>query len=113
MHRSTHHHNGDMRVVITGGGTGGHVYPGLAIEAALRADAAARGERYQAVFIGNRKGVEATEVPKTGVPISFVPAGPLARQHALALIAGAGKNLAGLGVAIAALNRYQPDVVIA
>lgn len=102
-----------MRVVITGGGTGGHIYPGLGIEAALRADAAARGERYKAVFIGNRKGLEASIVPQTGVPTAFVPAAPLARRDPFSFVAGLGLNLAGIGVATAALNRFRPDVVIA
>ena len=50
-----------MRIVFAGGGTGGHVYPILAVADALRE----RVEDLETLFIGTRSGLEATVVPET------------------------------------------------
>ncbi|MCB1150095.1 glycosyltransferase [bacterium] len=59
-----------MRIVITGGGTGGHVYPGLAVAEALRG-VDPEGE---VLFVGTRGGMEARLVPEAGYPFTTVPA---------------------------------------
>ncbi len=51
-----------MRVVITGGGTGGHLFPALAVRAAL----AARRPEVQVLFVGASGGVESTVLPRLG-----------------------------------------------
>ena len=51
-----------MRVVITGGGTGGHLFPALAVGAAL----AARRPEAQALFVGASEGVESAVLPRLG-----------------------------------------------
>ena len=53
-------------VLITGGGTGGHVFPGLAAAAALTA----RGVRVH--WLGTRAGMESRLVPAAGIPLSFL-----------------------------------------
>ncbi|HTX03184.1 MAG TPA: UDP-N-acetylglucosamine--N-acetylmuramyl-(pentapeptide) pyrophosphoryl-undecaprenol N-acetylglucosamine transferase, partial [Candidatus Acidoferrales bacterium] len=102
-----------VRVVVTGGGTGGHIYPGLAIDAALREDCNARGEEYASIFFGTKRGLEGTIVTKAGVPLELIPSRPLARRLSAQLIATAGANAAGFAVASRALARFRPDVVIA
>jgi UDP-N-acetylglucosamine--N-acetylmuramyl-(pentapeptide) pyrophosphoryl-undecaprenol N-acetylglucosamine transferase len=62
-----------VRVLIAGGGTAGHVHPGLALARAL----ATRG--HEAGFIGTEGGVEARLVPAAGFPFHPIPAAPLAR----------------------------------
>ena len=62
-----------MRVVIAGGGTGGHTSAGLAVAAALRA----RG--VEVSWIGSPNGIEAERVPAAGIPYYAVPAGKLRR----------------------------------
>lgn len=62
-----------MRVVIAGGGTGGHTSAGLAVAEALRA----RG--VQVSWIGSPNGIEAQRVPAAGIPYYPVPAGKLRR----------------------------------
>lgn len=54
------------KVVISGGGTGGHIYPGLAIADKLKEYG------YESYFIGTKKGLESSIVPKANYPISFV-----------------------------------------
>jgi UDP-N-acetylglucosamine--N-acetylmuramyl-(pentapeptide) pyrophosphoryl-undecaprenol N-acetylglucosamine transferase len=62
-----------MRVVIAGGGTAGHVYPGLAVGRVLRA----RG--HEVSFLGTQAGLEATLVPAAGFPFHAAPAVALRR----------------------------------
>jgi UDP-N-acetylglucosamine--N-acetylmuramyl-(pentapeptide) pyrophosphoryl-undecaprenol N-acetylglucosamine transferase len=59
--------------VITGGGTGGHVMPALAVACELRA----RG--HSVLFIGTRRGLEAKLVPAEGFPIEWIEIGGLMR----------------------------------
>ena len=59
--------------VITGGGTGGHVMPALAVARELRA----RG--HSVLFIGTRRGLEAKLVPAEGFPIEWIEIGGLMR----------------------------------
>ncbi|HCO01947.1 MAG TPA: undecaprenyldiphospho-muramoylpentapeptide beta-N-acetylglucosaminyltransferase [Actinobacteria bacterium] len=63
-----------MRVVIAGGGTAGHVFPGLALARAL----SARG--HEVSFIGTERGVEARLIPAAGFRFDVVPAAPLLRK---------------------------------
>jgi UDP-N-acetylglucosamine--N-acetylmuramyl-(pentapeptide) pyrophosphoryl-undecaprenol N-acetylglucosamine transferase len=67
------------RVLLAGGGTGGHVYPSLAVAAALR-DAA---PGLEIEFIGTERGLEARAVPEAGWPLTTVEARPLARKASL------------------------------
>lgn len=65
-----------MRIVFAGGGTGGHLYPGLAIARAvqrLRPD-------IQPFFIGARRGVERDVLPTTGYPFVLLDLHPLYRR---------------------------------
>lgn len=98
-----------MTVAFTGGGTGGHIYPALAIDDALRAHFGADG--YEARFFGNRKGLEATLV--TTMPMRFVPSAALQRKLSLGTLRTAFANLAGVVVALRELARFRPQVVIA
>jgi UDP-N-acetylglucosamine--N-acetylmuramyl-(pentapeptide) pyrophosphoryl-undecaprenol N-acetylglucosamine transferase len=64
-----------VKVVIAGGGTGGHVYPGLALADRLRGDHGAAVE-----FIGSPSGPESTLVPEAGYAFHPVDAAPLYRE---------------------------------
>jgi UDP-N-acetylglucosamine--N-acetylmuramyl-(pentapeptide) pyrophosphoryl-undecaprenol N-acetylglucosamine transferase len=102
-----------LRVALTGGGTGGHIYPALAIDAALRADCAARGEPYDAMFFGTKRGLEAEIVKKAGIPLAFVPSSPLSRKLSLDLARTLGANALGIATASVELSRFPPDAVVA
>ncbi len=96
-----------MNVVFTGGGTGGHLYPAIAIADTLRA----RGATI--TFIGTADRMEATLVPKAGYALQTVQSRPLTRRLSLELFRTAGQNLAGTIQAINVLRRLKPDIVIA
>jgi len=98
-----------LRVAFTGGGTGGHIYPALAIDDALRASPSAPA--YDARFFGNRHGLEATIV--TTMPRTFVPSAPLQRSLSFAALRTVIANAAGVVVALGALTRFRPNVVVA
>ncbi len=97
-----------MRLLIAGGGTGGHVFPGLAVaEALLERDPSA-----QIRFVGTRRGVEARAVPRAGYPLSFIHAAGLKRV-------GLWKTLVSLVLlpwslveSLWVLLRFRPDVVV-
>jgi UDP-N-acetylglucosamine--N-acetylmuramyl-(pentapeptide) pyrophosphoryl-undecaprenol N-acetylglucosamine transferase len=98
-----------LRVAFTGGGTGGHVYPALAIDDALRADYDAAA--YEPRFFGNRDGLEAKLV--TSMPLTFVPSAPLQRKRSWRTLRTLALNAAGVLVALAALARFKPLMVVA
>jgi UDP-N-acetylglucosamine--N-acetylmuramyl-(pentapeptide) pyrophosphoryl-undecaprenol N-acetylglucosamine transferase len=62
------------RIVIAGGGTAGHVYPGLALAAELRARA------FEVAFVGTDRGIETRLVPAAGFELVLVPASPVLRK---------------------------------
>ena len=63
-----------MRFVVAGGGTAGHVFPGLALARALS------GRGHEVSFVGTARGLEARLVPEAGFEFSAVPAQPLVRS---------------------------------
>ena len=66
-----------MRVIFAGGGTGGHLYPGLAIARALvKAD-----PRVEPFFIGARRGIEKDVLPQVGFPFELLDLHPLYRSR--------------------------------
>ncbi|HEX6575397.1 MAG TPA: UDP-N-acetylglucosamine--N-acetylmuramyl-(pentapeptide) pyrophosphoryl-undecaprenol N-acetylglucosamine transferase [Gemmatimonadaceae bacterium] len=66
-----------MRILFAGGGTGGHLYPGLAIARAMkRIDA-----RVDPFFVGARRGIEKDVLPKTEFPFELLDLHPLYRSR--------------------------------
>jgi UDP-N-acetylglucosamine--N-acetylmuramyl-(pentapeptide) pyrophosphoryl-undecaprenol N-acetylglucosamine transferase len=64
-----------MKLVIAGGGTGGHLFPGIAIaEALLDVDPGS-----EVLFVGTARGIEARAVPKAGFEVKFIEVGGLKR----------------------------------
>ena len=99
-----------MRVVFTGGGTGGHVYPGLSVLEALRCQA---GTPIEAWYIGRRGGAEERIVPAAGVPFHAVPAAGLRGKSAPAAARALVALAAGTAQAWRLLGRWRPRVAFA
>ncbi len=100
-----------MKLVLAGGGTGGHIYPGLALAESF-ADEPAFAP-LDVLFVGTRDRLEARIVPAAGVPIAYVRAAPLARSLSPSLVRTAVLNAVGFVQALAVLRRAKPDVLIA
>src|ERR1700748_1054301 len=96
-----------LRVLIAGGGTGGHVVPALAIGGELR-------DRYGAEvrFVGTARGLETKMGPEAGFPLELVRSGQL-KNVSLATRARTMLDLP-LGVlrCIGLLRSFKPDVVV-
>lgn len=91
------------RVLFAGGGTGGHLYPGLAIARALRQ----LDSRVEPFFIGARRGIERDVLPGAGFPFELLELHPLYRQRPWEnwrTLRGAGSAWRRLG-ALCAENR--------
>jgi UDP-N-acetylglucosamine--N-acetylmuramyl-(pentapeptide) pyrophosphoryl-undecaprenol N-acetylglucosamine transferase len=96
-------------VVLAGGGTGGHVYPGLAVARAL-AELAPGGEL---MYIGIRGRVDEEIVPGTGIPFRTVSAGPLRVGSPVSFVRNAFRLALGVAQSAAILLRFRPQVVFA
>ncbi len=97
-----------MKVVIAGGGTGGHLFPGVALaDAFLREDASSR-----IVFMGADRGIEVKIIPTLGFELITFPVGGV---MGAGLLGGIFRSLSlAIGVikAARALRRISPDLVV-
>ena len=97
-----------MRIVMCGGGTGGHVNPAISIADTIK-------KRYpdaEISFIGTEKGIEHVLVPKAGYDISFVKVRGFKRSLSLKNIDAAVKAVTSVMRAKKLLKEAKPDLVI-
>lgn len=98
-----------MKYLLTGGGTGGHVYPALAIADEIRR----RRPDAEFLYVGRKDKLEAWAVPDRGYPIRFVRARPFPRARSLWPLLGFAFVLAwGVFQSICTLLRFRPEVII-
>jgi UDP-N-acetylglucosamine--N-acetylmuramyl-(pentapeptide) pyrophosphoryl-undecaprenol N-acetylglucosamine transferase len=97
-----------MRVLIAGGGTGGHLFPGLALAEEVKT----RHPRNDVLFVGTERGLETRIIPKNGFPLELIGVGPLKRQGTAGLLKGLGRLPRSLWQSRRILRRFDPDVVV-
>ncbi|MEV4630183.1 UDP-N-acetylglucosamine--N-acetylmuramyl-(pentapeptide) pyrophosphoryl-undecaprenol N-acetylglucosamine transferase [Micromonospora sp. NPDC049523] len=105
-----------IRVVVTGGGTGGHTYPALTTIRTLRARLAVAGTEPELLWVGVSHGLEAKIARQEGIPFQAITTGKLRRSPSLREL---GRNIAdafriplGILQAIMIVARTRPAVVL-
>ena len=93
-------------ILIMAGGTGGHIYPGLAVADALRA------QGWNVVWLGTPNSMEAELVPKHGYPVAWVNFSGVRGKGLLRLLTLPFTLLRALGQSADAIFRHRPDVVL-
>jgi UDP-N-acetylglucosamine--N-acetylmuramyl-(pentapeptide) pyrophosphoryl-undecaprenol N-acetylglucosamine transferase len=97
-----------MRLLVAGGGTGGHLFPGLALGEEVKT----RHPRNDVLFVGSARGIEVREVPKAGYPLETIDVGPLKRMGLLGLFRGLFRLPMSFWQSAKILRKFDPDVVV-
>src|SRR5512142_968363 len=94
-----------MRVLISGGGTGGHIYPALSVATQLH-------NQYNAdiLYLGSDDGLETELVPAAGLCLEVIKAGKLQRYLSWRTLKGIGRVPLGMVQAVGIVRRFRPDV---
>ena len=92
-------------VMIMAGGTGGHVFPALAVAGALRG-------RREIVWLGTERGIEARLVPTAGYPVEWIQVEALRGKGAVRWLKAPFSLARAVGEARSALKRRRPGVVL-
>lgn len=97
-----------MKVIMTGGGTGGHIYPAIAIADEIKK----RFPDAEILFVGAKRGLEKTLVPDNGYPIKLIPVQGFNRKNPLKNVEVLRDLKQGNKLSKQILKEFQPDVVI-
>ncbi|WP_262316765.1 undecaprenyldiphospho-muramoylpentapeptide beta-N-acetylglucosaminyltransferase [Lacticaseibacillus parakribbianus] len=97
-----------MRLMISGGGTGGHIYPALALIERLKAT----GQLDAVLYVGTAKGLESRIVPKAGIPFETLSLQGFKRRLTLENVRTVSLFLGSLKKARRLLRDFKPDVVV-
>ncbi|UFJ41924.1 undecaprenyldiphospho-muramoylpentapeptide beta-N-acetylglucosaminyltransferase [Brevibacillus humidisoli] len=97
-----------MRVVLTGGGTGGHIYPALAIAGELK-----RLEPEASfLYVGTNKGLESSLVPRQGIPFEAIDISGFKRKLTFENARTIWRFLRAVSRSKQILREYRPDLVV-
>ncbi|MBW4054626.1 MAG: undecaprenyldiphospho-muramoylpentapeptide beta-N-acetylglucosaminyltransferase [Proteobacteria bacterium] len=97
-----------MKLIIAGGGTGGHLFPGIAVaEEFLSRDPA-----NEVLFVGTERGIEARAVPAAGYPLEMISAAGIRGKGTFSQLRGTGMMVYGYAQSRKILKRFRPDMVL-
>lgn len=97
-----------MRLVIAGGGTGGHLFPGIAVAEEFLA----WEQGNEVLFIGTEKGIEARILPRLGFRLEFIAAAGIRGKSGLSRMKGLAMLLYSYAQARRILKKFRPDRVL-
>ena len=97
-----------MKVLLSGGGTGGHVYPAIAIANKIKEE----NPDCEILFVGTEKGIESEIVPKYGYELKTVTVQGFRRKIDLENVKRVFKLCKGLEQSRRIVKKFKPDIVI-
>jgi UDP-N-acetylglucosamine--N-acetylmuramyl-(pentapeptide) pyrophosphoryl-undecaprenol N-acetylglucosamine transferase len=97
-----------MRILIAGGGTGGHLYPALAVAE----EALGRDDGHVVGFVGTSRGIEARVLPQMGHQLELIDVIRLKGAGLFGLLKGLIRLPKALVQSLGVLRRFRPDVVV-
>ncbi len=97
-----------MKVIITGGGTGGHIYPALSIARRIKDT----HNDAEILYVGTENGLEAKLVPKEGFKFKSIRVKGFSRKLSMDTLYSIKELMLGMNDARKVLNEFAPDVVI-
>ena len=97
-----------MKVIIAGGGTGGHVFPAISIAEEILA----RNGSNEVLFVGTKNGMEKDAVPERGYGIEFISSGGIVGKSPFAKLGAAVSVLAGVAGSARIIRDFGPDAVV-
>lgn len=95
-----------MKLLIAGGGTGGHVFPAIAIAR----EWLSRGREREVVLVGTQRGIEMKLVPTAGLPLETIRVAGLKGKGGTTLLRNLGMLGSALSDAFAVLKKHRPEV---
>ena len=93
------------KIVLTGGGTAGHVTPNIAMIPELQK------QGYDVSYIGSYDGIEKTLISELGIPYTGISSGKLRRYLSVQNLTDPFRVVRGFGEALGALKSIRPDVI--
>ncbi len=97
-----------MRVILAGGGTGGHLFPGLAVARELQR----RDALTEILFVGTEKGIEARVLPREGFPLETITVKGLKGRGVRGLLDALYGIPTGLLQSLGIVKRFRPDCIL-
>ncbi|GLI38452.1 undecaprenyldiphospho-muramoylpentapeptide beta-N-acetylglucosaminyltransferase [Geobacter hydrogenophilus] len=97
-----------MRLLIAGGGTGGHLFPGIAVAEEFLS----RKKGNEVLFVGTWRGIEARVLPKLGYRLECITAAGIRGKGSVARAKGLAKFLYGYAQSRKILKEFKPDLVL-
>ena len=102
---------GTLRVLLSGGGSGGHVFPAFAVADALRSLVAEHGGAVEFRFAGTADGVESELAVEADLPYATIAARALRGRNLLSKLLSLGATATGVFDALTLMLNYRPQVV--
>jgi UDP-N-acetylglucosamine--N-acetylmuramyl-(pentapeptide) pyrophosphoryl-undecaprenol N-acetylglucosamine transferase len=97
-----------MRIIIAGGGTGGHLFPGIAIAEEFLA----RDPNNEVLFVGTEKGIEARVLPRSGYRLECIATAGMRGKRILSKVKGVWLLLLGYAQSRRIIRSFRPDLIL-
>ena len=97
-----------MRIIISGGGTGGHIYPAITIAR----EVAKLAKHCEILFVGTKQGLEADIIPKEGFAFATIEVRGLERRISWQNVRTLFTTIGSVWDSVRIIKKFQPDVVI-